>query len=296
MFQFVVLGLLVASPILAGDREGPVSPITLYVDYQHEIPDSIQRTIQREVAGIISPTGLTVEWRSLSAVYGSVNISLAVIHFQGNCNVTDLSVYPAYPFTLGSTAVSDGEVLPFSNIYCNAIRAYLSPQLRSIAPENRAVSFGRAVGRVVAHELYHIFAHTKHHSSHGLAEAALGIRELTAETFRFNRKEMQRLRTLMMPVLLEASEPIGKPLVNAQKAAFIRSGCLGCHGADGNGTQWGPSLHSARKSYDFTRLRFRLTDTQTLMYRRAEELGVLWPSLTDSDVSDLAGFFKNGVN
>jgi hypothetical protein len=295
VFQFIVFGLLVASPILAGDREGPVSPITLYVDYQHEIPDNIQQTIQREVGEILSPTGLTVEWRSLSAIEGRVSFTLAIVHFHGNCNVADLSVYPPYRFTLGSTAVSEGEVLPFTDIYCNAIRAFITPQLLSIAPENRAVSFGRAVGRVVAHELYHIFAHTKHHSSHGLAEAALGVRALTAGTFRFNRKEMQRLRTLMMPVLLQANHLMEKSPANEQKSVFIRSGCLGCHGADGNGTQWGPSLHFARKSYDFARLRFRLTDTQTLMYQRAQQLGVLWPSLTDADVSDLVGFFKKGM-
>jgi cytochrome c553 len=295
MFPFLVLGVLFAVPVSAADPADPVAPVTVYTNYEHGIPDNVHRAMQHEVATIIAPTGLTVEWRSLSALYGRVNITLAIAQFKGNCDVKDLTVYPVYPYTLGTTAISEGEILPYTNIYCDAIRAFIAPQLLSIEPGDRTLSFGRALGRVLAHELYHILAHTKRHGSHGLAEPKWPPGELMAREFRFDQKEMQQLRSAMMRPLLQANGLIGESDTDPKKSAFITSGCLGCHGSDGTGTQWGPSLHAASQSYDLARLRFRLTDTRTLMYHRAQQLGVLWPSLTDADMSNLIGFLKGGV-
>jgi hypothetical protein len=295
MFPFMVLGVLLALPVFAADPGDPVAPMTLYTNSEHEIPDSVHQAMQREVTAIISPTGLTVEWRSLSAAYNRTNITLAIVQFKGNCDVKDLTVYPAYPFTLGATAVTDGEILPFTNIYCNGVRAFIGPELLALDQGDRAASFGRALGRVLAHELYHIFARTKRHGSHGLAKPRWLPAELMARDFRFDQKEMQKLRASMLRPLLQANGLIGKLNVDPNKSAFITDGCLGCHGAGGSGTQWGPSLRVARQSYDFARLRFRLTDTRTLMYQRAQQLGVLWPPLTDADISNLMGYLKSGV-
>jgi hypothetical protein len=295
MFQFIVLGVLASLPVFAADSEDPVAPVTLYTNYEHQIPDGVQHAMQREVATIISPAGLTVEWRSLSVIYRKVNITLAIVQFKGNCDVKDLTVYPAYPYTLGATAVNDGEILPYANIYCNAIRAFIAPQLLSLDQVDRTASFGRALGRVLAHELYHILAHTKRHGWHGLAEPKWLSAELMAQEFRFDQKEMQKLRAVMMRPLLQANGLIGKSNLDPKKSAFITNGCLGCHGADGTGTEFGPSLRLARTSYDFARLQFRLRDTRTVMYQRARQLGVLWPPLPDADISDLIGFLKNGV-
>src|SRR5579862_3361254 len=74
MFQFIVLGMLFGLPVFPADSANPVAPVTLYTNYEEEIPDSVQHAMQREVGAIISPAGLTVEWRSLSALYRKVNI------------------------------------------------------------------------------------------------------------------------------------------------------------------------------------------------------------------------------
>jgi hypothetical protein len=161
-----LLGILGALATLAADQDGPVAPIALYTDYQHETSVTIQQTIHDEVDSIISPTGLTLEWQALGDRKGDeVSAGLVFVRFKGACDVADLTPYSAYPFTLGSTVINDGEILPYADIYCNAVRAFLSPQLLPLCPKERAVAFGRAVGRVVAHELYHIFAHTKQHGS-----------------------------------------------------------------------------------------------------------------------------------
>jgi len=296
--RFILLGIFGwASYAFATDGDGPEVLLALYSDYQHEIPVTVEHAIHGEVDSIISPTGLTLEWRSLvNMKEGEVSAVLVFVRFKGSCDVTDLSPYPAYPFTLGSTVINDGEILPYANVYCNAVRAFLAPQLLPMGPKDRAAAFGRAVGRVVAHELYHVLAHTRRHGSGGLAERAWKQQELMAVEFRFNQEEMQKLRFRLLPALLRVNGLFGEPVADWRKVTFVKSGCNGCHGIDGEGTQWGPSLQSAQKSYDYTRLHFRLTDTRTEMYRRARKLGVMWPSLTETEVFDLAGFLKTGVS
>lgn len=293
--RFILLGVLGALSACAADRADPLMLIALYSDYQSEIPATIQQAIHGEVDSIISPAGLTLDWRSLAdRKQGDVSVVLLIVRFKGSCDVTELSSYPEYPFTLGNTVISDGEILPYANVYCNAVRAFLTAQLLPLPPKDRAAAYGRAVGRVVAHELYHILAHTKHHGSGGLAERACKQQELMAAEFRFNQGDMQKLRLRLLPAVLQVNGLSGTVVVNPQKVTFFQSGCIGCHGIDGEGAKWGPSLQSARKSYDYARLRFRLEDTHTKIYRRARELGVMWPELTEAEVFDLAGFLKNG--
>jgi hypothetical protein len=98
---------------------------------------------------------------------------------------------------MGRTHVSDGTVIPFSDVYCSAIRAFLAPALTSTEPNRRNFVFGRAIGRVLAHELYHVLAKTKHHGSGGLGEAAYSSQELAADEFDFQDKEVQRIRVTL---------------------------------------------------------------------------------------------------
>jgi hypothetical protein len=42
---------------------------------------------------------------------------------------------------------------------------------------------GRALGRVLAHELYHILSGTKRHSARGLAKASFAVDELISDRF-----------------------------------------------------------------------------------------------------------------
>ena len=175
--------------------------VGLYADFQNETSAPVRSAIQDELAAILIPIGPTPDWRPLDGNRGNERwTSLAVVHFKGHCDLSDLSTYPPYPWIMGRTHVSDGEVIPFSEIYCNAIRAFLAPTLVSTEPNHRSFVFGRAIGRVLAHELYHILAKTKHHGSGGLGEAFYSSQELAADDFDFGDKEVQRIRLTLLPM------------------------------------------------------------------------------------------------
>lgn len=179
-------------PAFSGSR---VAPIRLYIHFQHEPPDGVREAIQEELDEIMVPSGLEFEWRSLASTTGTeVSVELAVIHFKGTCDAEDLANTDAYPGPLGWTHMSDGEILPFSDINCDGVRLFVQRDLLKVPEINREIMYGRALARVLAHELYHIFAKTTKHAAWGLGKPAYTIQDLLSNKFKFEKKECDLLR------------------------------------------------------------------------------------------------------
>src|SRR5207249_8535361 len=109
------------------------------------------------------------------------------------CDLADLVPQRIEGAALGRTHVTDGQVLPFSEVNCDRIRAFLSQALMPLAPQDRNEAFGRAVARVLAHELYHIITRTALHGSSGVARAAYTVPELMAGDFYFEKADLRAL-------------------------------------------------------------------------------------------------------
>ncbi len=285
--------LLAALPVFSAEQDYSVLPVALYTGFQHDPPAIVAHAIREEVDTILSPVGVKLQWRDLGkAGTGEMWIRLAVFRFIGTCDTTDLSVYPPYPFVLGDTHIADGIVIPFGDVYCNAIRAVLAHDLGSVQPEARDAVFGRAVGRVLAHELYHVFAKTRHHGSRGVAEPLYSAQTMMANEFRLDNSQVRQLRSAFLPALLQfrGVSPRSAP---PGLSAFMSSGCLTCHGPYGEGTSSGPAIVEAARSYDAAKLAERLYDNRTPMYKRALRLGALWPALSGKQIESLAAFLRS---
>jgi len=173
--------------------------ITLYTQFQQEPPPVVLSAIQGELAKIMSPIGLRFEWAHLAASRGRVSVDLAVVGFRGRCDASDLALSVSGPLALGWTQVSDGIVLPFSNIDCDGIRAFVRFRLVHMAKTSRDEAYGRAVARVLAHELYHVFANTRQHASHGVGRASYTAEDLLSPIFRFEEQPSLALRVAARP-------------------------------------------------------------------------------------------------
>jgi hypothetical protein len=81
--------------------------------------------------------------------------------------------------SLADTSVSGTKVLPFFQVNC--------PQLvRMLTSENSQGLLGRALARVIAHELYHIIGRTPVHRNSGIAKAAFSVRDLLNPEVQFD--------------------------------------------------------------------------------------------------------------
>ncbi|MEO8369249.1 MAG: hypothetical protein ABI806_08620 [Candidatus Solibacter sp.] len=176
-------------------RGATFAPITLYVQWQQPAPEGVLLAIQEELDSIMDRIGLHFEWRDLAKAGHEVSPELAVVSFKGRCDLMGLGGKSKLEGALGWTHVSDGQILPFTDISCDRVRDFAQAGLVAINAGEREEKFGRAVGRVLAHELYHIFANTLHHASTGIAKEAYSVMDLLTDDFQFREKETHLLQT-----------------------------------------------------------------------------------------------------
>ena len=182
--------------------------IAVFVDFENAPSEATVLQMKAEVATILKASGLALDWRLLNsrADHETFN-DLAVVRFSGSCQVRnpamDSELGPAIDHVpLATTAVSDGHTLPFSDVRCDQVRRFLAPNLALANPRKRDGIYGRALGRVVAHELYHVFAATEKHAKVGVARESHSRRELTGRQFRFTASETAVLHEFKIRAML----------------------------------------------------------------------------------------------
>jgi hypothetical protein len=171
-----------------------ILPITLYTDFENEPAQPILAALEDELASIMTPIGIRFEWRNLDHhPPGEATAELAVVTVKGRCDTNGLLPKTKLAGALGFTHISDGQILPFTEISCDQVRTFLQNELSGMDRQDRDFAFGRALGRVLAHELYHILGNTTHHGS-GVAKEAYSTRDLMRDDFQFPHKEIEMLR------------------------------------------------------------------------------------------------------
>ena len=142
--------------------------------------------MKQAVERLLQPSGVRLAWRLTTANQGKEAFSdLAVLKFEGRCRAEAPRAASAFGSlgetdTLASTAISHGRVLPYTRVECDEVRkalAYVSPGAGTLQLKE---ALGLALGRVVAHELYHILARTSSHASEGLAKTSQMLRDLVS--------------------------------------------------------------------------------------------------------------------
>lgn len=197
-FLFSCLALAVLPAF--GDERFVELPSVLYTTFREPMPVTVRHALEDEVESLMGPLGRHFVWRSISGVKGhEISSELAVLTFKGHCNVENLILKEVHPGALGWTHVSDGAILPFAEIDCDRVRNFVQKELLFRKPYEREEIFGRAIARVVVHELYHIFGNTPHHGSDGVAKAAYTVSELLADDFVFEEAQCKTLRTNAPP-------------------------------------------------------------------------------------------------
>jgi mono/diheme cytochrome c family protein len=276
---------------LGQPREDPVASLAVYTQFQQDPSSAVLASLQEELKSIMSPVGFDFEWRSLAAPrHGEAFRDLAVVKFLGRCELTNLGAPQRDPGRLGLTHITDGEILPFSEVDCNGIRGFLAPALFRLDPNQREGAYGRAIARVLAHELYHVFSRTAHHGSSGVAQPSHSVRELLAVEFNFQETDARFLAALL--------NTGGSPEKTARvgRSLYSGSGCPACHGRTGEGTRTAPPLRAAGKPWEAAAVAARLAGKASNMYQQARGLKMIWPSLRETDVQSLVTFLNSGLD
>jgi hypothetical protein len=175
----------------------PPSRLVLTIVTQGSLPDAtgILDQMSSEVETLLAPVGLRLEWRELDLKrpFDSVCMLACLRFVNQSRNQTRVGLTRGRS-SLGFTHVTDGEILPFCEVDSSRVLELIAKTLSDKPRFVREHMLARALGRVVAHELYHAVARTTAHSRTGLAKPTLSPEELTEPDISFDSSAVELLR------------------------------------------------------------------------------------------------------
>jgi hypothetical protein len=183
-------------------RSEPVVPtdqrLIVYLKPGVNRPGPSLKIFQGELGALMQSASYRVEWRDVGIRSEAESATVTIVELRGVCQPASDQAERAGSLAseskLASTAVSDGQVLPFSWVNCEILTQILAPALATQHPAQRDYLYGRAIARVVAHELYHVLTNRREHSALGLAKPRFTVDDLMASQFEFEPETTTQLQ------------------------------------------------------------------------------------------------------
>jgi len=162
---------LLASLAHAGD-------ITIVLDFKGPRSERSIAEMKREFAGILKDSGVSFDWRTRDEAAGNSYTNLVLVKFKGKCVLEPVGYLYDERGPLAFTYANGGAIQPFSEVECDKVTAELRSAMFGGDFAQADLLLGRALGRVVAHEMIHILSNSKGHAREGVAKEALSGKDL----------------------------------------------------------------------------------------------------------------------
>jgi hypothetical protein len=173
------------------------SSLIVYLHKSAQTPGSVLRAMEIETERLLRPLDTPLQWRDANSPQDDSG-RLTVVKFSGSCSFADYN--PGRPSQskhsdpFASTHITDGRILPFVTIDCHKIRERIGPFVIGHKSADRDAALGRAMGRVLAHEMYHVLSGERKHAESGVAATCVSARDLLAERFDLDSWSLAQMR------------------------------------------------------------------------------------------------------
>jgi hypothetical protein len=191
---FVCLLLVSASMTLSETAPPLTGELNVYLRPASSLSPAVALWMKEESSLLMQSAGYQVHWLDPLQRPDVTGTSLIVVELNGTCAPSEHSARPMDAGRLASTEVTDGRILPFVSLDCTALQNALAPVLDRVPRGRREFLYGRAMGRLLAHEMYHVESQTREHSRQGVAQSIVSASELVSERFAFANDALARLR------------------------------------------------------------------------------------------------------
>ena len=190
----LIAGLAV--PLGAGVDRVPPSVLTVILDFKGPHSPASLKEMKRESGSILHTSGVQLDWRMLGEDPSASYSDLVVMTFRGACEYDSAPPPPLYDELgpLALTHTTNGEVQPFGEVNCDRVVNSARSAMSGADYSRADLLIGRAMGRVVAHELVHMLTKSGQHGTDGVFEPALSGRQLIAATLPLSALDIDRLK------------------------------------------------------------------------------------------------------
>jgi hypothetical protein len=167
--------------------------VTVILDFEGPRSERSVDEMKRETQAIVKDSGLQLDWQTRTEAEHNSFPDLVVVRFKGRC------IFRPAPYLydelgpLAFTYATHGQLQPFSEISCDKVAASMRPAMHGGEFANADILMGRALGRVVAHELMHMVTRSGSHGRGGVGKAALSGKQLISGKLTLSRSDSERL-------------------------------------------------------------------------------------------------------
>jgi hypothetical protein len=173
--------------------------VTVVTDFDGpHSPRSVQQ-MKRETEEIFKNAGVHLDWLRREELGRGSYENLVMVHFKGKCILDPVPILYDERGPYAFAYNSDGDVLPFSEVECDHLAASVHSAMWGDDFARSDYLMGRALGRVLAHELVHILTRSSVHGDQGVTQATFSGRELIGAPLRLSRTDVERLRRACAP-------------------------------------------------------------------------------------------------
>lgn len=197
MRHAVALFYGLAFAVLGLHAEGFGPSVTVLLDFREAASAGSIGSMEREVRHLLAPAGLNVQLKLRSDVQPDESFdNLVLVRFQGNCAAQPdpMLIDERGPGPLALARTAEGQIQPFSEVACDSVRRAVDSALWGGQRNRREELFGRALGRVVAHELVHIVGQTGKHAKTGVFTTSLTGSQLIADGMTLDAADAKLIR------------------------------------------------------------------------------------------------------
>jgi hypothetical protein len=188
--------------VIAASSSLGQSTVGIFFQFDHDPSPAVFAAMRDETARLMAPAGFATFFQGSSRTTATTPKpafdTAFSVRLKGACHTAGTlrldsagSLDPFSPSTvrLAATRTSGHSVLPVAEVECDTILS----ALHSIPLKRRSRIFGYALGRVIAHELYHLLLQSTGHGSNGLARAVVSWSELLSDSLQFDARDLHRL-------------------------------------------------------------------------------------------------------
>jgi hypothetical protein len=170
-----------AAPAATTTIEKPADDLTIILKFEGPHSDASIAEMKRESETILRETGLHLSWRLRDEVDDKSFADLVIVRFRGKCMMEPTPSRHDERGPLAFTHTNGTVILPYSEVECDRVRSSIRSAMFGSDYARGDLLMGRALGRVLAHELYHIVGNTCEHASDGVARRALSGAQLISD-------------------------------------------------------------------------------------------------------------------
>lgn len=184
---------LCLSPAL---RAESIPNLTVLLSVDGKASAAALHELKIELNDIMKETGrkLDVRLRNQAAPNETFE-DVVLVKLKGTCKMERMIPFMDERGPLAFTHSTDGAILPFAEVSCDRIANAVASAMWGGERKQADKYLGRALGRVLAHELYHILGKTHEHNADGsLAKEAISAKQLISDKrITFDMRDLHRM-------------------------------------------------------------------------------------------------------